>query len=321
MTAGTERKVRPIFLMGVPKSGTTLLQRILASHSKISSASEPWFLLPAVYAFRESGIFTEYGARSCQLSMQELFSELPRGRLDYLKACSRMAQSIYEDLADRDSVFFLDKTPRYHLIIDQLVELFPDAKFIFIWRNPLSLMASTIEHNDGNIRGLRFSQIDFLRGLPNLVKYAQKHKNSIHELSYEDLVLDPQNELKKIMHYLGLEFEETQLYDFTERIYQRGDKNGQAYTSIQTDSIEKWRTILATPARKLLAGRLLRNISPEVLHYQGYSRVQLEDKLKSLITDKSPSILLEFIELLVADFYSLIQGTVIQKSFKKDLLY
>jgi len=52
-----------IFLISQPRSGSTLLQKILNTHSQIISASEPWIMLNPVYALRSSGIKAEYNSK------------------------------------------------------------------------------------------------------------------------------------------------------------------------------------------------------------------------------------------------------------------
>ncbi|MBT8101022.1 MAG: sulfotransferase, partial [Gammaproteobacteria bacterium] len=52
--------LRPVFLLSLPRSGSTLLQRMLMTHPAISSVPEPWLLLPIFYPRRTSGHSAEY---------------------------------------------------------------------------------------------------------------------------------------------------------------------------------------------------------------------------------------------------------------------
>ena len=58
--AAREPSIRPLFLMSLPRTGSTLVQRVLAAHPGVATASEPWLLLPLLYARREDGIRAEY---------------------------------------------------------------------------------------------------------------------------------------------------------------------------------------------------------------------------------------------------------------------
>jgi hypothetical protein len=53
--------VTPIFLLSLPRSGSTLVQRVLAAHDGVATAAEPWILLPQIYALRTEGAYAEYG--------------------------------------------------------------------------------------------------------------------------------------------------------------------------------------------------------------------------------------------------------------------
>ena len=52
--------MQPIFLFSLPRSGSTLAQRIIASHAEIATTAEPWLLLPCLYALRHGGVYAEY---------------------------------------------------------------------------------------------------------------------------------------------------------------------------------------------------------------------------------------------------------------------
>ncbi len=136
--------VRPVFLFSLPRSGSTLLQRMLATHPEVATTSEPWILLPQLYALRERGAVAEYGHRTAVRAIADFSDSLPGGRDDYLAEVRRSVTALYEQAAG-EAAWFLDKTPRYHLVVDEIMALFPDARFVFLWRNPLAVAASMIE--------------------------------------------------------------------------------------------------------------------------------------------------------------------------------
>ena len=70
---------------------------------------------------------------------------LPDGEDDYWSALRGFALELYAKAAEPDATHFLDKTPRYHYIAPELFRLFPDAKVVFLWRNPLAVVASIVE--------------------------------------------------------------------------------------------------------------------------------------------------------------------------------
>jgi len=136
----------PIFLFSLPRSGSTLLQRILSTHPDISSKSELWFLLPHVEALKNKYTFSQYSNISLKTATGALLEQLPEGEGDYYQAIRELGDYLYGRLAKNNEKYVLDKTPRYYLIIEEIVKIYPDARFIFLFRNPLATAASVWNH-------------------------------------------------------------------------------------------------------------------------------------------------------------------------------
>ncbi len=103
-----------IFLISQPRSGSTLLQHILGSHSQIHTLPEPWLMLHPVYALRSSGYNAEYQAKTAYLALEEFLENIPNGNQVYYEAIGKMISHIYQtSLNTVNKQFFLDKTPRY----------------------------------------------------------------------------------------------------------------------------------------------------------------------------------------------------------------
>ncbi len=67
--------------------------------------------------------------------------------------------------ADNGETYFLDKTPRYYLIIPEIAQIFPDAKFIFLFRNPLQVISSVMKTwCKGTLNGLHRYNNDLING-------------------------------------------------------------------------------------------------------------------------------------------------------------
>ena len=137
--------LQPLFLLSLPRSGSTFTQRLLSAHPKISTCPEPWLLLPLLYTLRERGSYTEYGHYLMHAGVRDLCAALAGGEAAYRKTLARTALDLYGQAADADARYFLDKTPRYHLIAEELPALIPQGKLIFLWSNPLAMLASIAE--------------------------------------------------------------------------------------------------------------------------------------------------------------------------------
>jgi len=167
MTYKTE--LQPIFIFSLPRSGSTLLQRMIATNKEVSTASEPWVLLPFLYGLKKEGVYAEYSHLGVYHALQDLCKELPNGEEDYLAAVRSAALKIYGQLSDGNGKYFLDKTPRYALVVEEIIKTFPDGKVIFLWRNPLAVVASIIDtFGSGNWK-LFHNKVDLFDGLENLI--------------------------------------------------------------------------------------------------------------------------------------------------------
>ena len=265
--------VRPLFLLSLPRSGSTLLQRLLAAHDRIDTAPEPWLLLPHIYALRRRGVYAEYGHSGAVRALSDFAEGLPGGRPDYEQSLREFALGLYAKASRADALYFLDKTPRYSLIVQDLHRLFPEAKFVFLWRNPLAVVASVIETWGRGRWRMHPWRVDLYQGLASLVSAYEQMRESSLALRYEDLVGAPEPELARLYDYLGLSHDDGAVARFadTDVSGRFGDQVGtRRYGEISTDSLAKWRDTLRGPARKHWSRRYLRWIGRERLARMGY---------------------------------------------------
>jgi len=275
--------VEPVFLLSLPRSGSTLIQRVLASHSDIATTSEPWILLPLVYAFRDKGVVAEYEHNNLAHAMEDFCQRLPNGKDDCLLEMKDMVMKLYAKIGG-DAAYFLDKTPRYHLIIDELIEMFPSCKIILLWRNPLAVAASMIETWGAGKWNLHWFNIDLYKGVENLVNAQEKYHERILTLKFEDFVSDPVAYSNKLFEYLELPVNEVASEQFSRVDLEgrMGDPTGvKQYRAVSDDSLNKWKKVLANPVRKMWARRYLENLGEEKLSVMGYSKNMLMSELSS----------------------------------------
>ena len=275
----------PLFIFSLPRSGSTLLQRILGSHEKITTVSEPWLLLPYLYSLKSEGIYSEYGHGLLVKSINDLCSELPNGKDDYLAEIHALTLRIYTKLASESSTYFLDKTPRYHLVAEEIINLFPQAKIIFLWRNPLAIAASILESWGGSKWNLHLYQIDLFEGLANLTTAYSKHSKQVYSLQYESLISEPDKELKKLCDYLNISFNKEMISAFSKMQLTgiNGDNTGiHQYSSISKEPLSKWQQTLTNPIRKIWFKNYLNWIGSERLAIMEYDFNQLIKQIHSI---------------------------------------
>jgi tetratricopeptide (TPR) repeat protein len=193
----------PIFIVGLPRSGTTLVDRILGSHSTVFSAGElDHFALCIVDAVRsKSGAARlprrELIARSADLDFAAL------GR-DYLERARH---------ATAPGVRFTDKMPLNHLYCGLIRRALPRAKIVHLTRQPLAVcyaMYKTL-FKDGYPFSYDLEEIGrYYIAYRRLMDHWQAAMpEGIHTVSYEALVADQVGETRKLLRFCGLEWQDS----------------------------------------------------------------------------------------------------------------
>lgn len=260
--------------------------------------------MPFCYALKDNGIFTDYEHSRFRTAFRAFIEKLPGKEQNFYDALRVFTLEIYQYFADVESIYFLDKTPRYHLIAQHIMRAFPDGKFIFLWRNPLSIASSLIQSwGEGRWNLYRY-KVDLYRGIENLVRAYSERSNRVeaYTLRFEDLVSRPRNEVKELFAFLGVPFEESALEAFAGIDFkgEMGDQKGvQQYQSISQAPVDKWKSVLNNPLRKAWARQYLQWIGENRFGIMGYDMEEFLDDLKG-----SP---LSF-DHLIHDIYSLVKG-------------
>lgn len=255
-----------IFILGVPRSGTTLLSVLLNGHPHIHCPPEPWVCLLAetmgrVYPHHPANFrlltnaFNDFASRDMQ-------AEATRSYIATLYNCKLAAQG---------KTHFADKTPRYYLILDYLYALFPKAQYVWMCRNPFDVAASFkttwgISLGSALNRLHRaavpsqtcpcspdfdkelFRAVDYVLGHLNIWAFANRHPEVIR-LRYEALAARPAETCAALLTSLQLpgadlvgEFASSQA-DHARA--STGDKKIRDTSKPHTGSIDAWRSHLS----------------------------------------------------------------------------
>lgn len=271
--------IKPVFIFSLPRAGSTLLQKILMSHERIASISEPWILLPFLYSRKKDGVKTEYGHKTAYTGIGNLVESLPNGEADFFRALRYSLLEIYSEICSSDETYFLDKTPRYYLIIPLIKKLFPVAKFIFLFRNPVSILASFIEaFNNNTLKRMDHFARDLYEG-PRLIAdgYRKLEQESIL-VKYEDLVTRPENTVTEIFDYLGLRLDADKLsyllrsFSSQELVFGLGDHLGAREYKTIRDNRDKWKKIINNRCRADMAKNYILKVDNSYMDIGKYSK-------------------------------------------------
>ena len=187
----------PIFIVGMPRSGSTLLERILGQHSKIEAAGElP--LVPRLIATQQPGATVAYKSLLPASLVDEKLTELSEW---YLERSQEYRRS--------DKPHFIDKYNGNWIRTGLIRLLFPKAKIIDIRRNPLDCCWAVFKRvlvgdyaNDQ--RNVARHYVDYVRLMDAMTTASP---DGILTVSYEELVGDVEGQTRRVLGFLGLDFE------------------------------------------------------------------------------------------------------------------
>lgn len=279
--------VTPVFLLSLPRSGSTLVQRVLAAHEGVATAPEPWIVLPQVYALRDGGAYAEYGHALAARAIRDFASRLDGGEERYWAEVRGFVERLHGAAAAPDDRWFVDKTPRYHFVADDLFRIFPDAHFVVLWRHPLAVVASTVETWGRGRWMVERWRVDLFDGLDHLVRAFQAHEGRSHAVRFEDLLARPSETWPALFDHLGIPFEPASLARFSgvDVEARMGDPTGRkSYETLSTEPLERWKRAITSPLRRRWCRDYLRWIGEERLSVMGYSLDELIRELEEIPT-------------------------------------
>lgn len=179
---------QPVFIMSPVRSGSTLLRLILNAHSRLHSPHELHFRR------LEAGISTELGRRSMEVL------GLERGDLEHLL----WDRVMHRELVKSGKDFIVEKTPSNAFVWQRIAACWPDARFLFLLRHPMSIATSWHEA-DPVKRTFEEATADALR----YMRATQRARKALpgHTVRYEELTADPEATVKDICGFLGIDWE------------------------------------------------------------------------------------------------------------------
>ena len=217
----------PIFIVGMPRAGSTLVEQILSSHSLVEGTTE----LPDLPAIaRGPG---KYPASAVELSPDERYS----AGEEYLK------RSAVQRRTDRP--FFVDKLPNNWMFVPFIQLVLPNAKIIDARRHPLACCFSNFRQHFARGQDFTYDLTDLGRYYSDYVR-LMAHVDTVlpgrvHRVIYERMVDDTETEIRALLDHCELEFE-PQVLEFykTDRAI-RTPSSEQVRRPIYREATEEWR--------------------------------------------------------------------------------
>jgi tetratricopeptide (TPR) repeat protein len=203
----------PIFIVGLPRSGSTLVDRILGSHSQVRSAGElNCFALALVDAVRRGS-----GSGNAPLSRRELvarsasvdFAALGRDYLERARAAGAAAPAGTQDAA---RLRFTDKMPLNYLYCGLIMRALPNARIVHVSRSPMAACYAIYKtlFENGYPYSYDLAELgQYYVGYRRLMAHwSTSMPGAIYSLRYEDLVADQIGQTRALLQFCGLEWQD-----------------------------------------------------------------------------------------------------------------
>lgn len=219
-----DEMLTPVFLVGFPRSGTTLLDTILRSHSKIEVVEEKPMVLAARSYLQENG---ELNFIDTMLAVDQV----------------RDARRVYKDVLDKNvsavesTTVLIDKLPLNIFHVPLIHQLFPDAKFILALRHPfdttLSCWMQNFKINDAmaNLVDLDRIMDMYCVAMETLKICREVYALDVHEITYEGLLSNIESETTGLLTFLNVDWE-PQMANFRDTALARGRINTPSYAQV-----------------------------------------------------------------------------------------
>jgi tetratricopeptide (TPR) repeat protein len=225
----------PIFVLGRPRSGSTLVEQILSSHSAIEGTAELAYIanIAKRLARRQGhGVVLD---TDCLKALASLGPDEIRSLGEEYLECAGLHRK-------SGRPFFIDKKPDNFLFIGMIRLILPNAKIIDARRNPVASCLSTFKLY--SVKGrLRITELgQNYRGYVELMAHFDRVQPArIHRVIYENMVADPETETRKLLEYLGLPFEESCLRFYETKRTVLTPSSEQVRRPITADAVDYWR--------------------------------------------------------------------------------
>ncbi|MEJ2003138.1 MAG: sulfotransferase [Maritimibacter sp.] len=273
--------MRTGFIFSLPRAGSTYAQRVLSAAPDVITTPETW-LFPALMGIRgHDAPLAEFAYDHVRIGLDDILSPLDDGEAAWRASIRAFADTLFAQFAGPDQLF-LEKTPRNAVFCGEIIETFPDAPVLFLWRNPLSVVASINRTWGGGRWKAYFYHYDLYAGLETMIRTARAmaDRPNVMAVRYEDLVARPDETWPSVFAHFGASYDPAYVAAPPKMVSRMGDQTGQAkYSGTEAGSSELWTTGFGGTWRRRWVARYLDRIGEENLAFMGYDHNALFDGL------------------------------------------
>jgi tetratricopeptide (TPR) repeat protein len=226
----------PIFIVGLPRSGSTLLEQILSSHSAVEGTME----LPDIIS-----IARELGGRRSRAQESKYPEVLATLGAAELKALGERYLGQTRVQRKTAAPFFIDKMPNNFAHLGMIHLMLPHAKVIDARRHPLACCFSAFKQHFARGQHFTFDLVEVGRYYRDYVElmahFDEVLPGRVHRVLYERMIDDTESEIRRLLDYCGLPFEEGCLRFYENERAVRTASSEQVRQPIYREGVDHWR--------------------------------------------------------------------------------
>lgn len=225
----------PVFIIGLPRTGTTLLERILGSHSHVHSAGELNNFAQGLVGLVKQRFGTSESRDSfVQQSAEIDYTELGRAYIESTASVSG------------DTPHFVDKLPLNYLYAGLIHLALPNARLIHLRRHPMATCYAIFKQlfQDAYPFSYSLTELGNYYVAYNRLMQHWRHlipSTAMIELRYEDMVADTESEARRVLGFCGLNWEDQCLNFHTQTAASTTASAAQVRQPVHTRSVDQWR--------------------------------------------------------------------------------
>jgi Tfp pilus assembly protein PilF len=222
-------KGRPIFVVGLPRTGTTLVEKIIASHSQLETADESFFLEMAIKS------------ASRLRAVRDVTPSVIKAAVKNSQA--KIAEQYLESIAYRlhDKPNFVEKYPFNFLYIGFIARCFPQAKIVLLNRHPIDACFAMYKQPFFKFSYTQADLVVYHNAYTRLIDHWRSAVGGLIEISYESLVSDTERQVRNLLDQLGLGFEMECVNYYQNQSASATASSVQVRQKPHTRSVGKWR--------------------------------------------------------------------------------
>jgi predicted Zn-dependent protease len=226
----------PIFIVGLPRAGSTLIEQILASHSKVEGTME----LPDLARIAMQIIQRNKGSGESEFA--EGVALLTR---EELRALGEQYLAETRSQRKTDKPFFIDKMPNNYLYVGLIQLILPNAKIIDARRHPLGCCFSGFKQHFARGQSFTYALDDigcYYRDYVELMAHVDEVlPGRVHRVFYESMIEDTDAQVRRLLGYCGLSFEDACLRFYENERPVRTASSEQVRQPIFRDGVDRWK--------------------------------------------------------------------------------